>query len=178
MSKGRRPKLNNNVIKTFIKAISKGATYRMACGASNIDDTTLCGWFNDAKLIKKAINEGKTLEDVTNIEIADKQVTITNCLNKIKLVESIEKAESTYFQSKLDTINTAADKDWNAAKWILERRCRKDFAPTNTVNVGNVEGETFKQEVHTKTMEEQFLEFEQKIAHLKLGDPKAPPKNE
>ena len=56
------------------------------------------------------------------------------------------------------------------AKWVLERRDRENFGTQQTVKLGNIEGETFKQEVHVESREERFLKFQIKLQGLKLGN--------
>lgn len=170
---GRAPKLNKVLINKICKYIEKGMTRKLTCHRVGIQETTFYGWLNEANMINKALEKGKTLTEPMIVEIGDKTLTISLAVLKMELMESVQVSESKYLEKSLDVLEKAIKQnDVQTAKWLLERRCRKEFGNQQTVQVGNVDGEVFKQEVHDKTMEERFLEFEKRLEGVKLGDPK------
>lgn len=167
---GRNSSLTKKLIKTFAGHIEKGCTIRMSCNLSGITETTYNNYINDAKIVKKALEKGKQLIEPMSIEVGDKIITVKYAKLKIEFLEAINVANANYLSSKVEIINEAAEKDWKAACWILERRAKDEFSTQSTVKVGNDGDKPFKQEVAPdKTMAEQFFEFQQSIKGLKLG---------
>jgi len=171
MAGGRQPKLNKILIGKICKAIEKGLTRKLTCAYVGIRNSTFLNWLNDAEIVTNAVESGKELTEPMIVDIGDKQVTISNALLKMELMESIHRSESKYLDKALGVLDKALiANDVSTAKWILERRARDDFSTQQTVKVGNVDGETFKQEIHTKSREERFLEFQAKLKGLNLGE--------
>jgi hypothetical protein len=168
---GRQPKLNKVLINKICKAIERGLTRKLTCAYVGIRECSFYEWLKEAEMINNALESGKELTEPMILDIGDKQVVITNALLKTELTESLRRSESKYLDKALGVISKAlVANDVSTAKWILERRARDDFSTQQTVKVGNVEGETFKQEIHTKSREERFLEFQQKLKGLNLGE--------
>jgi hypothetical protein len=168
---GRQPKLNKILIGKICKALEKGLTRRLTCHYVAVSEVAFYKWLEEAEMVNRALEQGKELTDPMIIEIGDKTYTINNACLKIELIESVHMSEAKYLAKSLEVLDGAVKaKDVSTAKWLLERRCRKDFSSQQTVNIGNKEGETFKSEVHTKSMMEQFAEFQDQLKHLNLGN--------
>ena len=169
---GRQPRLNKILINKICKSIEKGLSRKLACSINGVRESTLYYWLKDAEILNNALEKDISLTDPMIIDIGDNQVTITNGLCKLELLESIHKSESKYLATLVEALGTGVEaKDLPTIKWLLERRCREDYGLQSIVKVGNVQGETFKQEIHTKTIVEQLAELELELGDAVLGDP-------
>ena len=104
-SRGRRSKLTPLVQEILVRAVRAGKTYRLACRAANIDESTLRQWI--------ARGEGRHKRRAAPEYVA--------------LVAVMKKAESDRAEEALETIRAAAKEHWQAAAWFLERRYPLDY---------------------------------------------------
>ena len=118
--RGRKPKINKDIIERFVRAIKLGCPIKDACGCAGIGETTYYKWMNWADSDRKDV---KTYRDFR---------------------EKIKAAEGEATQAWLAIIEKAArEGSWQAAAWKLERR-RDMFIPKMRQEVTGKDGEAIK----------------------------------
>ena len=103
----RKLTLNDELIDNLCKCIGNGLSNKDACAMCGITEDTFYKWLREAENTKSKINH----RDI-----------------KIKLAESLKKAESQFKAYHLDNITKSSKGDWKASAWILERKYPKEFA--------------------------------------------------
>jgi hypothetical protein len=99
--RGRPTKLTDSVIAKLVLFISAGNPYKIACAAVGVGYSTFAGWMAAA-------------------ESGDPEYQ--------DFLEHITHAQAEAAQRLLAKVEGAADDDWRAAAWILERRFPEHFA--------------------------------------------------
>ena len=111
--KGRRTKLNEATKSTILKAISTGATYEIAANLAGVSRSTLNNWLQKGEEQTRGIYS--------------------------TFLDDFKKAEARCMVAALVRIKQAADSGtWQAAAWLLERRCpeyRRDAPPPVQVSI-------------------------------------------
>lgn len=103
----RKFRLNEDLIKDLCKYISNGLTNKDACAVCGVPEETFYSWLRDAEN-----GEGNK----------------SHLALKIKLGQSLKKAESQFKAHHLGNINKCAEGDWKASAWMLERKFPKEYA--------------------------------------------------
>ncbi len=93
--KGRRTKLTPEVQQKIVGAIAAGNYYEVACAIAGISHTTFYNWLEKGRQGKKPY---------------------------VDFLEAVKKAEAANEAKRLQTITKAAETDWKANAWYLERR--------------------------------------------------------
>lgn len=102
----RKLTLNDELIENLCKCISNGLNNKDACAMCGVTEDTFYKWLREAKDNNKVTNKGI----------------------KVKLAESLKKAEAKFKAFHLGNITKSASGDWKASAWILERKFPKEFA--------------------------------------------------
>lgn len=117
---GRETKLNREMIAEIANYIELGFTIKDTCEAVGIEQSTFFNWKNQGKRDKENGIKSEFLE----------------------FLESIKKGKHKIKQLMLSKIVQAADENWNAAAWWLERKypenysLRPELRKTKTKNKG------------------------------------------
>ncbi len=102
---GRKPIYSKLLVRELCKLIKQGVSLKDAAYVLGIGEATIHNW---------------------------KQKTLKNGLKnrhfKPELVESIYKAKLKHKFMRIDRIDKAAEKDWKADKWVLERQYPQEFS--------------------------------------------------
>lgn len=122
--KGGRPtKLTKTVEDNIINFIRQGATYTRACLLSGVSQAIFYRW---KQLGQKDREAGKTFRNSRYVEFLD----------------NIDQAKAYYIAWLQNSVNKTAHVDGRFALTILERKAKKEFGKTDTVeiegNIGNV----------------------------------------
>jgi len=118
--RGRKPKINQDVIDRFLRAIKVGCPIKDACGCAGIGETTYYKWMQWADSDRR---DAKIYRDFR---------------------EQVKEAEGEATQAWLAIIEKAArEGSWQAAAWKLERR-RDMFIPKVRQEVTGKDGESIK----------------------------------
>ena len=124
--RGRKPKINDELVERFIRAIKLGCPIKDACGCAGIGETTYYKWMNWADSDRR---DAKVYRDFR---------------------DKIKAAEGEATQAWLAIIEKAArEGSWQAAAWKLERR-RDMFIPKSRQEVTGKDGEAIKIEEQAK----------------------------
>lgn len=99
----RPTKFTYETVELLLNGIRAGLPIHLACDAAGIDDSTFYEWQN-----------GKFPRG------ADKQL-------KTEFSDKLTRARGVSALRNIALISKAADQDWRAAAWILERRFPQDF---------------------------------------------------
>ena len=108
-------KRNDLTIDAVATCLEEGASIRTACATGDISHTTFYNWYNKGAAIIDS-NAGK--DDAT---YTDNDMFYINFHNRV------QKAVGVYIDKLVAKIEKAADKTWQAAAWILERRFKDEF---------------------------------------------------
>lgn len=103
----RKFTLTDEVIDNICKAIGNGLTNKDACALCGIPEDTFYSWLRDAE-------KGTRNKD--------------HLKQKIKLAQSVKRAESTFKAFHLKNIIKSSNEDWKASAWMLERKFPKEYA--------------------------------------------------
>lgn len=104
---GSPPKIDNkNIRDRILAALSKGATYIMACNYAGVTYVTFRQWMITAEKIESGEKEIKTERDQICVDFR----------------QEVLKVESMAALKWLEKIDNAMDIHWQAAAWKLERR--------------------------------------------------------
>lgn len=103
----RKFTLTDTVIEDICKAIGNGLTNKDACALCGIPEDTFYSWLRDAE-------KGTRNKD--------------HLKQKIKLAQSVKKAESAFKAYHLKNIIKSSNDDWKASAWMLERKFPKEYA--------------------------------------------------
>ena len=103
----RKLTLNDELIENLCKCISNGLNNKDACAMCGVTEDTFYKWLREAEDTKSRVNHREL---------------------KIKLAESLKKAEAKFKAFHLGNITKSASGDWKASAWILERKFPKEFA--------------------------------------------------
>lgn len=103
----RKLKLNDEVIKDLCNYISNGLTNKDACAICGIPEETFYSWLRDAE---------NGTGNKSHLQI------------KIKLAQSLKKAEANFKAFHLTKIMKSSNEDWKASAWMLERKFPKEYA--------------------------------------------------
>lgn len=182
-NKGRRTKLTPALQERIVTMISGGASYKDAAQANGIGESTFHAWRQRGEYAEM---EAKRRAEATvvilkaeckegGLPTSGKRQDLIDRLNAEEepfrdFVEAIKKAEAERKFVWLGKIATAADEDWKAAAWLLERIYGAEYA-RRTVNelVGKDDGpiETVDrtEDVRT-TMLERFEEIAKRKAEV------------
>ena len=93
--RGRKKKIDDNLIKIFTTALNRGASHKIACEAAGISQSSFYRWL---KLAEQGKEEYKAFSN------------------------SIKGAESHGALKHLENIEKHSMNDWRASAWLLERR--------------------------------------------------------
>ena len=104
---GRKPKLTEELVNNLCRYVENGASYKDACIAVGIGETAFYRWLDDA--------------DSDDEKIKYKDL-------KVKLRDSLKKANAKFKSYHLANITRLSNGDWKASAWILERKYPKEFA--------------------------------------------------
>ena len=102
----RKLTLTDELIDNLCKCISNGLNNKDACAMCGVTEDTFYKWLREAEDNNKVTNKGI----------------------KVKLAESLKKAEAKFKAFHLGNITKSASSDWKASAWILERKFPKEFA--------------------------------------------------
>lgn len=80
------------------------------------------------KIILEAIADGLTQRDASRLAGISEDTLCLWKRNNSDLSEQMRQKEVEYKRKLLKTIEKAADKSWNAAAWLLERKYKKEFS--------------------------------------------------
>ncbi len=64
--------------------------------------------------------------------------TLTDWTKQEDFREKVESAQARWRAKNVGIIQTAADKDWKAAAWLLERRCSELYGRQDKIKMENV----------------------------------------
>lgn len=103
---GRETKLNKEMIAEISSYIELGFTIKDTCEAVGIEQSTFFNWKNQGKLDKENGIKSEFLE----------------------FLESIKKGKHKIKQLMLSKIVQAANENWNAAAWWVERNFPEDYS--------------------------------------------------
>jgi len=118
--RGRKPKINKEIVERFVRAIKLGCPIKDACGCAGIGETTYYKWMQWADSDRR---DAKIYRDFR---------------------EQVKAAEGEATQAWLAIIEKAArEGSWQAAAWKLERR-RDMFIPKSRQEVTGKDGEAIK----------------------------------
>jgi len=115
--RGRNDKRNNpELVKLLEETIFEGSTQKLACERAGIHPATLCAWMQEGAAAK----EGTAARE---------------------FYERIKKAKVEAIHRNVILIQKHAQKTWQAAAWLLERRCPEDWALKQRIEHSGPEGE-------------------------------------
>lgn len=137
---GRKTKLVPDVIARLLQAIQLGATYEQACAYAGIAYNTFNEWMKEGMVATSG--------------------------DKMELYEQVQEAQGLAAVGWLAKIEKAANIDWRAAAWKLERRYPKDFGRV-AVDV-TMSGQLDHQHTHTLPQLPENLTFDQ-LFQLRWG---------
>jgi transposase len=103
--------LDEGLQASFMKAISAGATYKLACNYAGICYVTLRNW----------INKAEKLLSLDDDALSDKDKIFVDFYFRLKKVEGEAALKW------LEKIDNASEIQWQAAAWKLERRFPYDY---------------------------------------------------
>lgn len=121
---GRRTKLTSENIKKMAQSISNGVPYVRAAALLGISNSTFHYWKSEAEELKEKVESGM----VTRVR-GSKNLLLLDFL------DSIEEATAKFINRNIALIQVAAEKDWKAAAWGLERRCPAEFGSTKKIDM-------------------------------------------
>lgn len=125
LEKGQPLKLLKPGVKEkFLAAIAKGASYNIACGYAGISYQTLRRWI-------------KTAEAMT--ELFEEQIEVHPDREYFSFYCDIRRVESYAAIKWLEKIDNAANVQWQAAAWKLERRHPEDYGRVEKENKADAE---------------------------------------
>jgi transposase-like protein len=102
MAKKKQAELTEQKIKAVCKAITLGATVKIAASTAGIDQKTLYNWRQKGKAAKTGLFHD--------------------------LVKRMEIAENQFITNNLDNLARHSNLSWQASAWLLERRRPELFA--------------------------------------------------
>ena len=124
--RGRKPKLTPEVIERLQKALIAGNYMEHACEYAGISRSILYAWLAEAE---KPDARKEYLE----------------------LKDTITQAKAEAIVRNVQHINTAAQKNWQAAAWWLERTQKKEFGRNQQVELTGANGGAINVSVDAKT---------------------------
>ena len=114
LEKGQPLKLLRPGVKEkFLSALAKGASYQIACGYAGISYQTLRRWIKYAEAI---------------IELHEEQIEVHEDKVYFDFYCDLRRVESYAALKWLEKIDNAANSNWQAAAWKLERRFPDDYS--------------------------------------------------
>ena len=141
---GRPTLCNARVTKVVAEGLSKGLGVRASVARASIDKKTHYNW----------LERGRAGEDPF-----------------VYYFHSCEKAHSDFVKSKLTQIDTAADENWQAAAWRLERADPEEFGRREKTDIHLSGDVTTGPNTSSFTDEEfaQYVDLQAKLAELTRG---------
>lgn len=119
--RGRKLKLNAELIQEFDSVLTMGAYFKDACAQCGIHEDTAYNW------IRLAEAEAKRMEDPP-----DDRVPQDPAYKPImsEFADMVVQRSAKVKNMVLGSLVIAAQKDWRAGAWFLEHRYPKDFGTT------------------------------------------------
>jgi hypothetical protein len=134
--KGLKAKLSEELIATVMREISEGCSYVNACQMSGLDESTFHKWKKEGDLILKQLEEAEN-KGKFKIALTKREKFL------IQFVQSLVLARAKGISRNLKRINNAADSQWQAAAWLLERMDPENFGRKDKhelAHTGNITG--------------------------------------
>lgn len=121
--------LTNKRRDAITEAMLVGATMEVAADAAGIGTSTLYAWLARAREVRSELEAGAKPSSITK---ADK--------GRLELLEAVEKARATDEVNRLRRISAAAEDDWKADAWMLERSRPQRYARVSRHEVMGQDG--------------------------------------
>ena len=109
----RRTKLNPEIAKAVVEAITAGNTHSVACDYAGISESAFYNWIKRGRDAVEAVDSDE--------EIPDSELIY------VEFMEGVKKATANAVARNVLIIQKAAKRSWQAAAWWLERRFPQDF---------------------------------------------------
>ena len=123
---GRKPIISPAIIEKVCWNIQKSIPYKYSALIGGISESTLYDW----------IEKGEALHGVDESELSESQKLY------VEFAEEVKKAKALSVSDAVTVINTASSNSWQAAAWMLERRCPEDFGRHDRVeHSGQINGQ-------------------------------------
>ena len=110
----RPTKLTPEVEERLVRAISVGATYKDACACAGISFQTFLNWKKRAQRAVEQVGERDGEPEETDHPF-------------VEFFDRIKRAQGEAAVGLLAMIGKAANRDWKAAAWMLERRYPESY---------------------------------------------------
>lgn len=121
--RGRKSYLTDELIQEACRVLRLGNYVKTTCGYLGITEATWYNWINDGENAKIRFENGEEISD-------------EDC-KKIELVKSVKKAQDEAIVRNIELIQTAAQSNWQAAAWTLERRYPDMFSLAQRIAVAD-----------------------------------------
>ncbi len=123
---GLPSKLNRALLDRICEFIRAGNLPDVAAGACGINRQTFIEWMKEGARIRDRLGP--------NSEMSPQRQIL------VDLSKEVEKAQDVAQARDVMTIGNAAKKDWRASAWLLERRNKGIWLPTNRTELSGPEG--------------------------------------
>lgn len=142
MTRGRKLKLNQEIIEKTVRLLSAGNYANTVCDYLGIGETTYYRWLQEGE---------KFSENKDRIKDKDK-------LLKIEFYESVKRANATAEIRAVSGILTAGEENWTALAWFLERKFSDRWSKKEKIeHSGRIDG---KQEISLSHLTDEQIKKE------------------